>query len=87
MKFFAQALLRPGRLDRKLYVSLPSVETRKAIFDLQFKRMPIAEDVDILKLVEATGSYSGAEVSISLLRIHEHYIFSYISWNMPFQIL
>ena len=35
------ALLRPGRIDRIIFVSLPDEETRKEIFKLQFKKMPI----------------------------------------------
>ena len=58
-----QALLRPGRLDRKLFVPLPDAETRKAIFTLQFKKTPINETVDVEVLVFKTEGYSGAEVS------------------------
>lgn len=43
------------------------METRKAIFDLRFKKMPVADDVDVHKLVEATNGYSGAEVSFTLI--------------------
>ena len=35
------ALLRPGRIDRIIFVSLPDEETRKEIFKVQFKKMPI----------------------------------------------
>lgn len=57
-----RALLRPGRLDRMIYVPLPDHETRAAIFQLQFKKMPIASDVRVEDLVQATKGYSGAEV-------------------------
>ncbi|XP_065226445.1 ATPase family gene 2 protein homolog A [Planococcus citri] len=56
------ALLRPGRLDRKLYVSLPDGETRRAILTLQLSKTPVSEDVDVEDLVQKTEGYSGAEV-------------------------
>lgn len=37
------ALLRPGRIDRIIFVPLPDTETRKDIFEIQFKKMPIGE--------------------------------------------
>ena len=61
--FFAQALLRPGRLDRIVYVPLPDEKTRAEIFKIQFRKMPIAEDVCIDALIASTQRYSGAEVS------------------------
>ncbi|XP_038062982.1 ATPase family protein 2 homolog [Patiria miniata] len=57
-----KALLRPGRLDRILYISLPDAQTRKEIFQIQFRTMPVASDVDADSLVEKTDKYSGAEV-------------------------
>ncbi|XP_055958747.1 ribosome biogenesis protein SPATA5 isoform X1 [Patella vulgata] len=58
-----KALLRPGRIDRIMYVPLPTPETRTAIFNLKFKTMPIASDVQIQDLVNRTDFYSGAEVT------------------------
>lgn len=59
---YLQALLRPGRLDRVVYVPLPDTQTRTEIFSIQFRKMPIAEDVSIEDLVGHTEKYSGAEV-------------------------
>ncbi|XP_025424220.1 spermatogenesis-associated protein 5-like isoform X3 [Sipha flava] len=56
------ALLRPGRLDRKVYVPLPDKITRFEILRLKLSKMPISSNVDINKLVEFTENYSGAEV-------------------------
>ncbi|XKL60010.1 hypothetical protein PGB90_001026 [Kerria lacca] len=56
------ALLRPGRLDCKLYVPLPTFNTRMAILHLQFMKTPIDDDVDIETLTNLTEGYSGAEV-------------------------
>lgn len=36
-----KALLRPGRLDRIVYVPLPDDETRKDIFEIKFSKMPV----------------------------------------------
>lgn len=41
------ALLRPGRFDRKIYVPLPDREARLSIIDKQFKDVPIDDGVDI----------------------------------------
>ncbi|XP_043527623.1 ATPase family protein 2 homolog isoform X1 [Frieseomelitta varia] len=57
-----KALLRPGRLDRIIYVELPDYETRQEIFDIKLRNMPIAEDVQIQDLVDLTEGYSGAEI-------------------------
>ncbi|GAA6038893.1 hypothetical protein JCM8097_000560 [Rhodosporidiobolus ruineniae] len=56
------ALMRPGRLDRILYVSPPDREARKQIFRIQFGKMAVAEDVDVEELAELTEGCSGAEV-------------------------
>ena len=56
------ALLRPGRLDRIVYVPLPDAETRREILQIHFAKTPVADDVDIEELVERTEKYSGAEV-------------------------
>ncbi|XP_039285889.1 LOW QUALITY PROTEIN: ATPase family protein 2 homolog [Nilaparvata lugens] len=57
-----KALLRPGRLDRLVYVPLPDLQTRKQILELQFRKTPISDDVDVDELSSLTEGYSGAEV-------------------------
>lgn len=59
--------MRPGRLDRIVYVPLPDAPTRLEIFSLQFRNMPVAQDVSPDDLVLKTNKYSGAEVSHILL--------------------
>lgn len=49
------ALLRPGRFDRLLYVSLPDLEARLQIFKVRTKACPLAADVDLLRLAESTS--------------------------------
>ncbi|KAF6097323.1 spermatogenesis associated 5 [Phyllostomus discolor] len=57
-----KALMRPGRIDRIIYVPLPDAATRREIFNLQFHSMPIGQDVDLNELILQTDTYSGAEV-------------------------
>ncbi|XP_035925306.2 ATPase family gene 2 protein homolog A isoform X2 [Halichoerus grypus] len=57
-----KALMRPGRIDRIIYVPLPDAATRKEIFNLQFHSMPISNDVDLDELILQTDTYSGAEI-------------------------
>lgn len=46
------ALMRPGRLDRILYVSPPDLAARGDIFRLNFAKMAIAQDVDVQELAD-----------------------------------
>lgn len=57
------ALLRPGRFDRIIEVPKPDAAGRKHIFEIHTRRKPLAEDVNIDKLVEATDGYTGAEIA------------------------
>ncbi|XP_077984116.1 ATPase family gene 2 protein homolog A-like [Glandiceps talaboti] len=57
-----KALMRPGRIDRILYIPLPDSKTRKEILQIQFNKMPIGSDVNLDELVCKTEKYSGAEV-------------------------
>ncbi|XP_078067376.1 ATPase family gene 2 protein homolog A isoform X3 [Mustelus asterias] len=58
-----KALMRPGRIDRIIYVPLPDAATRAEIFKLQFRSMPISDDVNLDYLVARTEKYSGAEIT------------------------
>uniref|UniRef100_A0A8C5TTB0 Spermatogenesis associated 5 n=1 Tax=Malurus cyaneus samueli TaxID=2593467 RepID=A0A8C5TTB0_9PASS len=58
-----KALLRPGRIDRIIYVPLPDAATRREIFKLHFKSMPVSDEVCLAELVERTQKYSGAEIA------------------------
>ena len=61
------ALLRPGRFDRILLVTSPEAEGRKQILKIHTKKMPLAKDVDIDKIVEMTEGYVGADIE-SMIR-------------------
>lgn len=56
-----KALLRPGRLDRIVYVPLPDPTTREEIFKIKLAKMP-TRHVSIAELVRRTDGYSGAEI-------------------------
>ncbi|ORY79520.1 P-loop containing nucleoside triphosphate hydrolase protein, partial [Protomyces lactucae-debilis] len=56
------ALLRPGRLDRLLYVGPPDLASRCQIFRLQLAKMAVSPDVNVDLLAEATDGCSGAEI-------------------------
>uniref|UniRef100_A0A1B0CUJ0 Putative aaa+-type atpase n=1 Tax=Lutzomyia longipalpis TaxID=7200 RepID=A0A1B0CUJ0_LUTLO len=57
-----RALLRPGRIDRIIFVGLPDRETRREIFTIKLKKMPIGDDCSVEVLVDLTEKYSGAEI-------------------------
>lgn len=56
------ALLRPGRFDRIVLVSIPDAKSRKEVFKLHTKKMPLAKDVKLDELVPKTEGYVGADI-------------------------
>jgi len=56
------ALLRPGRFDELIYVSVPDEAGRRRILRIQTAKMPLAEDVDLDALSRRTERYSGADL-------------------------
>ena len=57
------ALLRPGRFDRQIYVNIPDVRGREAIFKVHARNKPISPDVDFQVLARITSGFSGAEIA------------------------
>jgi cell division protease FtsH len=57
------ALLRPGRFDREITVSLPDVKGREEILGVHAKSVKLAEGVDMGVIARGTPSYSGAELA------------------------
>ncbi|NMJ86311.1 MAG: AAA family ATPase [Thaumarchaeota archaeon] len=57
------ALLRPGRFDKLVFVTLPDKEARRKILEIHVTDKPIAGDIDIVKLAEITEGFTGADVS------------------------
>ena len=56
------ALLRPGRFDRQVVVSLPDIKGREKILRVHMKKTPIAPDVDPVVLAKGTPGFSGADL-------------------------
>ncbi len=56
------ALMRPGRFDRIILVPVPDKKTRKEIFSVHLKGMPLDKEVDINQLIEKTEGYVGADI-------------------------
>ena len=57
------ALLRPGRFDRQIYVNIPDVKGREAIFKVHARNKPISPDVDFRTLARMTSGFSGADIA------------------------
>jgi len=57
------ALLRPGRFDRKIQVGLPSVRGRKKILDVHARDKKLADDINLDSVAKQTTGFSGAELA------------------------
>ncbi|MEV4598741.1 AAA family ATPase [Amycolatopsis sp. NPDC049253] len=55
------ALLRPGRLERRIYVPPPDAESRTAILKATSKNTPLASDVDLAAIASTLDGYSAAD--------------------------
>lgn len=58
-----KALLRPGRFDRHVNVTLPERKDRLEILKVHFKGKPVEEDVDLEALAKKTAGSSGADLA------------------------
>ncbi|HEY0147370.1 MAG TPA: CDC48 family AAA ATPase [Allosphingosinicella sp.] len=56
------ALLRPGRFDELIYVSVPDRDGRRHILGIHTAKMPVAEDVDLDSLAARTERFTGADL-------------------------
>ncbi|MDO4198108.1 MAG: ATP-dependent zinc metalloprotease FtsH [Erysipelotrichaceae bacterium] len=71
------ALLRPGRFDRQITVSLPDLKGREAILKVHCRNKPISTSVDIAALARRTPGFSGADLEnvlneASILAVREN---------------
>ncbi len=72
-----QALLRPGRFDKLMYVAVPDLEARKEIFKIHLNGRPLSKDISADELAKKTEGYSGADIqavtdTASMLAIREY---------------
>jgi len=57
------AVIRPGRLDRLINISLPSQEAREEIFKIHTRNMSLDKDVNIKEIAKKMDNFSGAEIN------------------------
>jgi transitional endoplasmic reticulum ATPase len=57
------ALLRPGRLDSLVYIPLPDLDARIAVFQAVTRKTPVAKNVSFMQLAKMTKGFSGADIA------------------------
>lgn len=57
------ALLRPGRFDRQVYVTLPDIRGREQILNVHMRKIPIGSDVKAEVIARGTPGMSGADLA------------------------
>jgi cell division protease FtsH len=58
-----RALLRPGRFDRQVVVDAPDIDGREAILKVHVRGKPLAADVNLRRVAQATPGFSGADLA------------------------
>ncbi len=56
------ALLRPGRFDRQVYVGLPDIRGREAILKIHSRGKPLGDDVNLNSIAKGTPGFAGADL-------------------------
>ncbi|GBF09502.1 cell division control protein 48, AAA family, partial [Aeropyrum pernix] len=56
------ALMRPGRLEKMIYVPPPDFRSRLEILRIHTRKVPLAEDVDLAEIARRTEGYTGADI-------------------------
>merc|ERR1711992_362228 len=56
------ALIRPGRIDRKIEFPLPDVKTKRRIFNIHTNRMTLSDDVSLEEYINSKEELSGADI-------------------------
>ena len=56
------ALIRPGRIDRKIEFPMPDTKTKRRIFKIHTNKMSLSEDVSIEDLIPSKNDLSGADI-------------------------
>merc|ERR1711916_36108 len=56
------ALIRPGRIDRKIHFPFPDVKTKKHIFKIHTGRMNLSPDVNVDEFIHSKNDLSGADI-------------------------
>jgi transitional endoplasmic reticulum ATPase len=74
------ALLRPGRLERFIYIRPPDLKEREIIFNIHLKGKPLASGIDSKELAKKTHGYVGADIEAIC---HEAAIIALRDWIKP----
>ncbi len=56
------ALIRPGRFDRRITLERPQKNAREKILKIHSRKMPLADDVDLMRIAKMTVGFSGADL-------------------------
>ena len=58
------ALIRPGRVDRKIFFPFPDSATKRRIFLIHTSRMNLAEDCNLEEFIMSKDELSGADIKV-----------------------
>ncbi len=58
-----QALLRPGRFDRRVILDMPNIDDRHEILNVHARKKPFTKDVNLRKIAERTPGFTGADLN------------------------
>ncbi|PCH54978.1 MAG: ATP-dependent metalloprotease [Legionellales bacterium] len=58
-----KALLRPGRFDRQVHVSLPDIKGREQILKVHLRKVPVADNAKAMVIARGTPGFSGADLA------------------------
>jgi transitional endoplasmic reticulum ATPase len=80
------ALKRTGRFDRSIYVRAPDAASRKEIFEIYTRDMPLADDVDIDRLVAETENFVGGDIEAlcreaGMRALRDDFDIEHVSWK------
>ena len=64
------ALIRPGRIDRKIEFPLPDEKTKRRIFGIHTGRMTLGDDVNVEDYVMAKDDLSGADIKVEYTHVY-----------------
>ncbi len=65
------AMLRPGRLDEKVYIGLPDLAARRKILEINLREIPLSPDLDLDRLARRLDGYSGADLAYLCRKVAE----------------